>query len=85
MLLFLVGTNDTASQNLGRIKEDYNVLGVPVRKANQSTDKCPLVAFQDENQECMHTHVCSLENTQEELKLHAQLESYDATGITEVW
>lgn len=28
LLLFHVGTNDTASHNLGRIKEEYKVLGM---------------------------------------------------------
>ncbi|PKU28829.1 suppression of tumorigenicity 5 [Limosa lapponica baueri] len=32
LLLFHVGMNDTASQNLGRIKEDYKALGVQVKK-----------------------------------------------------
>ncbi|GAB0210389.1 hypothetical protein GRJ2_003504700 [Grus japonensis] len=31
LLLFHVGTNDAASQNLGRIKEDYKALGVQVK------------------------------------------------------
>lgn len=31
LLLFHVGTNDTASQNLGRIGEDYGALGVQVK------------------------------------------------------
>ena len=31
LLLFHVGTNDTASRNLGRIKEDYKALGVQAK------------------------------------------------------
>ena len=31
LLLFHVGMNDTASQNLGSIKEDYKALGVQVK------------------------------------------------------
>jgi len=31
LLLFQVGTNDTASWNLGRIKEDFKALGVKAK------------------------------------------------------
>ena len=31
LLLFHVGTNDTASSNLGRIKEDFKALGVQAK------------------------------------------------------
>lgn len=35
-LLFHVGMNDTASQNLGSIKKDYKALGVQVKSLSSS-------------------------------------------------
>jgi len=43
LLLFHVGTNDTTSQNLGRIKEDFKALGVKANSTGAQVIFCSIL------------------------------------------